>query len=134
MERRRGVARGKRVALAQVEQVLGLYGDRYFDLKVRHFHQKLSAEQQMGLSYTWVKQGLQGAGVVKREPQRGVHRQRRAGWPLPGMMLHIGGGRHRQRPTACSPSTLWPSSTAAFRCRRRSVERHSSLARASHWI
>jgi transposase len=94
MDRRRGVPSGKRVPLAQVEQVLGLYRDRYFDLNVRHFHEKLSEEHQIGLSYTWVKQALQGAGLVKREAKRGVHRKRRERRPLPGMMLHIDGSRH----------------------------------------
>ena len=94
MDRRRGVPSSKRVPMAQVEQVLGLYRDRYFDLNVRHFHEKLSEEHQIGLSYTWVKQALQGAGLVKREPQRGVHRKRRERRPLPGMMLHIDGSRH----------------------------------------
>ena len=39
MDRRRGAPSGKRVPLAQVEQVLGLYRERYFDLNVRHFHE-----------------------------------------------------------------------------------------------
>jgi transposase len=94
MDRRRGVPSGKRVPLAQVEQVLGLYRDKYFDLNVRHFHEKLADEHQIGLSYTWVKQALQGAGLVKREAKRGVHRKRRERRPLPGMMLHIDGSRH----------------------------------------
>ena len=94
MDRRRGVPSGKRVPLGQVEQVLGLYRDKYFDLNVRHFHEKLASEHQIGLSYTWVKQALQGAGLVKRAPKRGVHRKRRERRPLPGMMLHIDGSRH----------------------------------------
>ena len=94
MDRRRGAPSSKRVPLAQVEQVLGLYRDKYFDLNVRHFHEKLASEHQIGLSYTWVKQALQGAGLVKREPKRGVHRKRRERRPLPGMMPHIDGSRH----------------------------------------
>ena len=95
MDRRRGKPSGKRVPLAQAEQVLGLYRERYFDLSVRHFHEKLSEEHGIGLSYTWVKQALQGAGLVKREPKRGVHRKRRERRPLPGMLLHIDGSRHQ---------------------------------------
>ena len=56
----------KRVPLAQVEEVLGLYRERYFDLNVQHFHEKLKQEHHLQLSYTWVKQALQGAGLVKR--------------------------------------------------------------------
>jgi transposase len=95
MDRRRGKPSSKRVPLAQVEQVLGLYRDRYFDLNVRHFHEKLSAEHGIGLSYTWVKKALQGAGLVAPARQRGVHRKRRERRPLPGMLLHIDGSHHQ---------------------------------------
>jgi transposase len=95
MDRRRGKPSSKRVPLAIVEQVLGLYREKYFDLNVRHFHEKLGEEHGIGLSYTWVKQALQGAGLVKREPKRGVHRKRRERRPLPGMLLHIDGSRHQ---------------------------------------
>ena len=78
-----------------MEQVLGLYRDRYFDLNVRHFQEKLQHEHQIELSYTWVKLALQGAGLVRRGRKRGVHRQRRPRRPLPGMLLHIDGSRHR---------------------------------------
>jgi transposase len=95
MDRRRGKPSGKRVPLAQVEQVLELYREKYFDLNVRHFHEKLAGEHGIALSYTWVKQALQGAGLVARQAKRGVHRKRRPRRPLPGMLLHIDGSRHR---------------------------------------
>ncbi len=95
LDRRRCRASEKRVPLATVEQVLGLYRDRYFDLNVRHFHEKLGEEHGIGLSYTWVKAALQGAGLVARGRKRGVHRKRRPRRPLPGMLLHIDGSRHR---------------------------------------
>ena len=94
-DRRRGQPSPKRVSLAMVEQVLGLYRERYFDLNVRHFHEKLQAEHDIKLSYSWVKAALQGAGLVARGRKRGVHRRRRERRPLPGMLLHIDGSRHR---------------------------------------
>ena len=94
-DRRRGQPSPKRVPLATVEQVLGLYRNRYFDLNVQHFHEKLGEQHGIELSYTWVKQALQGAGLVKRGRKRGVHRKRRPRRPLPGMLLHIDGSRHR---------------------------------------
>jgi transposase len=94
-DRRRGKPSPKRVALGLVEQVLGLYRERYHDLNVRHFHEKLRAEHEIELSYSWVKQALQGAGLVARGRKRGVHRKRRPRRPLPGMLLHIDGSRHR---------------------------------------
>ncbi len=57
-DRRQGKPSPKRVPVARVEQVLGLYRDRYFDLNVRHFHEKLQDEHQIELSYTWVKLAL----------------------------------------------------------------------------
>jgi transposase len=94
-DRRRGKPSPKRVAVATVERVLQLYRERYFDLNVQHFHEKLGAEHQIGLSYSWVKGILQGAGVVARGRKRGTHRKRRPRRPLPGMLLHIDGSRHR---------------------------------------
>src|SRR6266566_1756863 len=94
-DRRRGTPSPKRVPLAQVEQVLGLYREKYFDLNVRHFHEKLREEHQVELSYAWVKLALQGAGLVPRGRKRGVHRKRRPRRALPGMLLHIDGSRHQ---------------------------------------
>src|SRR5437870_13794285 len=46
-DRRQGKPSPKRVPVARVEQVLGLYRDRYFDLNVRHFQEKLQHEHQI---------------------------------------------------------------------------------------
>jgi transposase len=94
-DRRRGKPSPKRVPLATVEQVLGLYREKYFDLNVCHFHEKLREQHGIQLSYTWVKLALQGAGLVARGRKRGMHRKRRPRRPLPGMLLHIDGSRHR---------------------------------------
>jgi transposase len=94
-DRRRGIPSPKRVPLKMVEEVLRLYQEQYFDFNVRHFHEKLSSEHNIQLSYTWVKQALQGAGLVKSRRKRGKHRKRRPRRPLPGMMLHIDGSQHR---------------------------------------
>jgi transposase len=95
LDRRVGKPSPRRVPLAVVEQVLRLYQEKYFDLNVQHFHEKLKQEHQMELSYTWVKKALQGAGLVRRERKRGAHRRRRERRPLPGMLLHIDGSRHQ---------------------------------------
>src|SRR6476646_8767515 len=49
----------KRVPMADVEQVLRLYREQYFDLNVQHFVEKLREKHQIRLSYTWVKTALQ---------------------------------------------------------------------------
>lgn len=93
-DRRKGKPSPKRVPVSLVEQVFTLYREEYFDLNVRHFHEKLVEEHQIRLSYTWVKKALQGAGLVHPDRKRGVHRRQRERRPLPGMMLHIDGSRH----------------------------------------
>ena len=92
---RRGKPSPRRVPLETVEKVLGLYREKYFDFNVRHFHEKLREAHGIGLSYMWVKLALQGAGLVRKGRQRGVHRQRRPRRPLPGMLLHLDGSPHR---------------------------------------
>ena len=94
-DRRKGQCSQRRVPIKTCEEVLALYQERYFDLSVRHFHEKLKQEHSIELSYTWVKQALQGAGLVKRRKRRGPHRRRRERRPLPGMLLHIDGSTHR---------------------------------------
>ena len=94
-DRRRGKPSPRRVSLATLERVLELYRERYFDLNVRHFHEKLTGEHQIELSYSWVKGVLQGAGLIARGRKRGQHRKRRPRRPLPGMLLHIDGSEHR---------------------------------------
>ncbi len=94
-DRRRGKPSPKRVPVGVVERVLQLYREKYFDLNLSHFHEKLASEHQIELSYSWVKGVLQGAGLVGRGRKRGVHRKRRERRPLPGMLLHIDGSRHQ---------------------------------------
>jgi len=95
VDRRKGKPSDKRVPLATVESVLGLYRDTYFDLNMRHFHEKLQKEHQIELSYTWVQKALQGAGLVAKQRKRGKHRRRRERRPMPGMLLHIDGSKHQ---------------------------------------
>jgi len=94
-DRRKGKPSAQRVPVQTVEQVLALYQETYYDLNIRHFHEKLREEHEIQLSYTWVQQALQGAGLVARGKKRGKHRRRRERRPLPGMLLHIDGSKHQ---------------------------------------
>ena len=94
-DQRRGKRSIHRIPMETVERVLALYQEKYFDLNVRHFHEKLRDQESIRLSYSWVKQALQGAGLVARKKKRGPHRRRRPRRPLPGMLLHIDGSKHR---------------------------------------
>jgi len=93
-DRRLGKPSPKRVPWATVEEILRLYQEQYADFNVRHFHEKLREQHHIRLSYTWVKQALQTAGLVKKNRKRGVHRRRRPRRPLPGMLLHLDGSSH----------------------------------------
>jgi hypothetical protein len=95
MDRRKGKQSSHRVPMETAEEVLRLYREVYFDLNIRHFHEKLREEHQIELSYTWVQLALQGAGLVGKRRKRGPHRRRRPRRPLPGMLLHIDGSKHQ---------------------------------------
>src|ERR1700736_2171336 len=84
----------KRIPMEQATAGLQLFREKYFDFKVRHFHEKLVEEHGMELSYSWVKAALQGAGLVGKRKRRGTHRRRRPRRPLPGMLLHIDASKH----------------------------------------
>jgi len=92
---RKGKPSPRRVPLKTAEEVLRLYREVYFDLNIRHFHEKLGEEHDIQLSYAWVQGALQGAGLVRKRHKRGAHRRRRPRRPLPGMLLHIDGSKHR---------------------------------------
>ena len=94
-DQRRGKRSIHRVPMQTAEEVLRLYREVYFDLNIRHFHEKLGGEHSIGLSYTWVQKALQGAGLVAKRQKRGPHRRRRPRRPLPGMLLHIDGSKHQ---------------------------------------
>jgi transposase len=94
-DQRKGKRSVHRIAMETAEEVLRLYQETYFDLSIRHFHEKLWDEHGIRLSYTWVQQALQGAGLVGKRRKRGPHRRRRPRRPLAGMLLHIDGSKHQ---------------------------------------
>lgn len=84
----------KRVPIKDVETVLKLYRENYFDFNIRHFHEKLIEYHDIHLSYNWIRLALIEAGLVSRRKRRDKHRKRRPRRPLVGMMLHIDGSPH----------------------------------------
>ena len=59
----------------QLEQVLQLYREKYFDFNVRHFHEKLRDVHGIEFSYTWVKTALQEAGFVQEAQEARIASQ-----------------------------------------------------------
>ena len=84
----------KRLPVETLQKVLTLYQEKYFDLNIRHFHEKLVEVEDVQVSYTWVRLALQAAGIVDRQRKRNKHRRRRPRRKLPGMLLHIDGSEH----------------------------------------
>lgn len=94
IDRRRGRVSGRRVPVDRIEWVLEQFRTRYFDFTVKHFHERLVAEHEFELGYSWTKRVLQTAGLVRRAPKRSAHRKKRPRRPLPGMLLFQDGSRH----------------------------------------
>jgi len=93
-DRRRRRPSPRRVPLATVKQVLGLYRAQYAGFNVAHFCDQLREHHGLTLSYQWVKTALQTAGLVAPRAKRGRHHQRRERRPLRGMLLYVDGSTH----------------------------------------
>ena len=81
---------------APVDEVIKLteqYRSRYSGWNVKHFHTWYRKDGG-SRSYTWVKNRLQEAKLIKRAKKRGAHRKRRERSALPGMMIHQDGSTH----------------------------------------
>jgi len=74
---------------------LRLYRERYAGFNVRHFHQIARREHGVLVSYSFVKQVLQAARLVKTHRPRGRHRLRREPRACFGEMLHLDGSVHQ---------------------------------------
>lgn len=93
-DHRRRTPSPKRAPLAEVERLLRLYRERYVGFNVRHFHAIYRRDHAGRLSYSFVKQALQTAGLVKKHRARGRHRRRREPRACFGELLHIDGSLH----------------------------------------
>jgi len=80
--------------LAEVQHLLRLYRARYAGFNIRHFHQIAQREHGVTLSYSFVKQALQAAGLVAKRRPRGRHRRRREPRPCFGELVHLDGSLH----------------------------------------
>jgi len=79
----------------EVLRLEALYKEKGEGWNVKHFYEKTYRDER---SYTWVKNRLQGAGLVTRGKRKGAHRKRRERSPLPGMLIHQDGSTHQWVP------------------------------------
>jgi len=116
VDKRRHSPSVRRVAAPEIERLLRLYRERYQGFNVRHFHQVAKREHGVTVSYSFLKQTLQAAGLVKKHRARGRHRRRREPRACFGELLHIDGSPHawwrcdRQRVRCSSPCSMMPPS------------------------
>lgn len=83
----------RRAPVDEVMAVIDQYRRRHLGWNVKHFHSWYRRDGGKR-GYTWVKQRLQAAGLVKKVSGKGKHRKRREPMPLPGMMIHQDGSTH----------------------------------------
>jgi transposase len=93
-DRRNGRPSPRRAPYQEVEKILRLYREKYYDFNVYHYHGILKREHDVTLSYSFVKKALQEAGLVKRKRKRGRHFKKRERRSCFGEMLHIDGSPH----------------------------------------
>jgi len=95
VDRRRQTPSPKRAPVAEVERMLHLYRAHYQGFNVRHFLRKARRDHGIPFCYAFVKQALQGAGLVPKHRARGRHRRWREPRPCFGELLHLDGSRHQ---------------------------------------
>jgi transposase len=94
IDMRRGTPSPRRAPVEEMERILELYRDTYRGYNARHFYQTVKREHGVRLSYSYVRQLLQGAGLMKKGRARGRHRTRRPRRARFGELLHLDGSRH----------------------------------------
>jgi transposase len=93
-DRRRRQPSPRRVPVDEVQRVLTLYREHYVGFNARHFYDIARRQHALTLSYSFVKQALQGAALLPKHRPRGRHRRRREPRPCFGELLHLDGSRH----------------------------------------
>lgn len=94
IDKRLGQVSQYRAPVDEVMELEALYRERYDSWNIKHFHEHYQDHHDGKRSYTWVKQRLQRAGLVKTGKRRGPHRRRRERKPLEGMMIHQDASTH----------------------------------------
>src|ERR1044072_4813475 len=90
----RGHGGPRRVTSGELAPLLRLYRSRYLGLNVRHFCSIARREHGLQWSYSFVRQALQAAGLIKKRRPRGRHRLRRPPRECFGELLHLDGSLH----------------------------------------
>ncbi len=98
LDQRLGQPSHRRAPVDEMIKLQDLYSTRYQGWNVRHFHTWYQREHQGKRSYSWVKNKLQSADLVRKSKTRGPHRIKRLPSTLPGRMIHQDGSTHQWVP------------------------------------
>ena len=96
----------RRAPVAEIERMLGLYGELYRGFTVKHFHEQLGKRHNYTLGYTVTKVHLHRAGLVMPAKTRSAHRKKRPRRPMVGMLLHQDASTHAWLPGAIGKHDL----------------------------
>ena len=102
VDRRLGQISHRSAPVDEIIALADLYNHRYQGFTVKHFYSWYQRSHGGIRSYTWVKNTLQGKGLVPKASRKGTHRKQRPRAPYIGMMLHQDGSTH-----AWVPGKLW---------------------------
>jgi transposase len=83
-----------RIAPTTIAELCRLRRDRYEDFSIKHFHEVVTEQHGIALSYTWTRLVLQRAGLAEKAPGRGQYRRKRERRPMVGMLLHLDASTH----------------------------------------
>jgi transposase InsO family protein len=98
MDKRLTQASHRCAPVDEVLQLTDLYSDCHNGWNVKHFYSFYVREHEGERSYSWVKNELQKAGLVKKAKGKGKHRKRRERAAMEGMMIHQDGSDHEWVP------------------------------------
>jgi len=102
MDKRLAQASHRCAPVDEVLKLTDLYSSRYNGWNVKHFHSFYKRDHDGVRSYSWVKNELQKAKLVKKAKGKGKHRIRRERAAMEGMMIHQDGSTH-----AWVPDVKW---------------------------
>jgi hypothetical protein len=102
IDRRLGQISHRSAPVDEIVALADLYSNRYHGFAVKHFYSWYQRAHGGVRSYTWVKNKLQGKGLVTKASRKGAHRKQRPRAPYIGMMLHQDGSKHEW-----VPGKLW---------------------------
>ena len=105
VDKRRIAPSVRRIAAPEVERLLRLYRERYAGSMSGTSIEIARREHGVTVSYSFLKEALQAAGLVKKHRPRGRHRRRREPRACFGELLHIDGSR--------TPGSRWPRTMRA---------------------